>query len=226
MTTSPTYGMPVVVVDAHLLPDISNEVTLNKLLLLFVRTFDPLVDISYIIVYLNNPATAPELHALKNAYEKLDRRFKKNLHKFYVVPSTAFIDTAMSFVSPFISSKTKAKFECLATIEALYKALGSQDLPLSPECREYFQLDGAGSSEASEAAGGATISKRVAESRADAGMVGTRAGQTAMKKALRGAVKVVKKSPKSPTSSGGGGVSAKSGPSQDAVVQQARRKPL
>ena len=108
MTTSPTYGMPVVVVDAHLLPDISNEVTLHKLLLLFVRTFDPLVDISYIIVYLNNPATAPELNALKSAYEKLDRRYKKNLNKFYVVPSTAFIDTAMSFVSPFISGKTKA----------------------------------------------------------------------------------------------------------------------
>lgn len=81
--------------------------------------------VQYIIVYVNNPNSAPELPALKLAYEKLDRRYKKNLHRFFVVsaamtaavchsgdtattpqvPSTLFIDTAITFISPFVSEK-------------------------------------------------------------------------------------------------------------------------
>lgn len=89
--------------------------------------------------------------------------------------------------------------------QALYDALGSADLPLSPECLAHISEGVNATSATPSSPMGATVSKKVAEQREQAGMVGTRAGQTAMKKAFKGAIKVVKKKDDggSPKSRGG-----------------------
>eukprot|EP00658_Telonema_sp_P-2_P037632 TRINITY_DN2705_c0_g1_i3.p1 TRINITY_DN2705_c0_g1~~TRINITY_DN2705_c0_g1_i3.p1 ORF type:complete len:147 (-),score=33.74 TRINITY_DN2705_c0_g1_i3:95-535(-) len=60
MTASPSFGTPVIVLDGHCFPDVTDDAIARKVLLLFVRTFDPLVDIKFVVAYIHHKSHTPE----------------------------------------------------------------------------------------------------------------------------------------------------------------------
>lgn len=98
----------------------------------------------YVIVYFHqglNEANKPPIQFLWNSYKDLDRNFRKNLKKLYVVHPTLIIRFIWNFFRPFISEKFKSKLVYISSLDDLRQALGLNNLKLPENIYEYATID-------------------------------------------------------------------------------------
>lgn len=93
----------------------------------------PYVHDDYVIVYFHqglNEANKPSIQFLWNSYKELDRNFRKNLKRLYVVHPTWTIRVIWNLVKRFISDKFKNKLLYVSSLEQLGQELGQYNLKL------------------------------------------------------------------------------------------------
>lgn len=85
---------------------------LDKLLLFFLREFDPVInggeDSTYAIIFCQSGMTSFKgigIGFLRKVYNMLGRRFKKNIKGLYILHPTTALKTLFFFAKPFISKK-------------------------------------------------------------------------------------------------------------------------
>lgn len=103
----------------------------------------PYVHDDYVIVYFHqglNEANKPSIQFLWNSYKELDRNFRKNLKRLYVVHPTWIIKVIWNFFKPFISEKFKNKLVYVSSLEQLAPALGLNQLKLPENITEYVEF--------------------------------------------------------------------------------------
>lgn len=94
---------------------------------------EPYVQNDYVIVYFHQGLkedNKPSIPFLWNSYKDLDRNFRKNLKKLYVVHPTLFIRLIWNFFRPFISEKFKNKLIYISNLDELRQSLGLNQLKL------------------------------------------------------------------------------------------------
>lgn len=90
----------------------------------------------YVIVYFHQGLkedNKPPVQFLWNSYKELDRSFKKNLKRLYVVHPTFFIRLVWNVFKPMISEKFKNKLVYISNLEELRQCLGLKELKKLPE---------------------------------------------------------------------------------------------
>lgn len=108
-----------------------------------IRQMEPYVHDDYVIVYFHqglNEANKPPIQFLWNSYKDLDRNFRKNLKKLYVVHPTLIIRFIWNFFRPFISEKFKNKLVYISSLDDLRQALGLNNLKLPENIYEYATM--------------------------------------------------------------------------------------
>lgn len=104
---------------------------------------EPYVHDDYVIVYFHqglNEANKPSIQFLWNSYKELDRNFRKNLKRLYVVHPTWTIRVIWNCFKPFISDKFKHKLVYISSLDRLAPALGLNNLKLPDNIYEYVFL--------------------------------------------------------------------------------------
>ncbi|XP_055321076.1 rho GTPase-activating protein 68F [Sitodiplosis mosellana] len=105
-----------------------------------ITQMKPYVHDDYVIVYFHQglkEANKPSIQFLWNSYRELDRNFRKNLKRLYVVHPTWTIKVVWNFFKPFISEKFKNKLVYIANLDQLAPALGIPNLKLPDSIREF-----------------------------------------------------------------------------------------
>lgn len=98
-----------------------------------IKQMEPYVQNDYVIVYFHQGLkedNKPSIPFLWNSYKDLDRNFRKNLKKLYVVHPTLFIRLIWNFFKPFISEKFKNKLIYISNLDELRQSLGLNQLKL------------------------------------------------------------------------------------------------
>ncbi|KXJ70624.1 hypothetical protein RP20_CCG022909, partial [Aedes albopictus] len=110
-----------------------------------IKSMEEFVQNDYIIAYFHQGMkdnSKPSLQFLWNSYKELDRSFKKNLKKLYVVKlfflhPTTFIKMVWFFFKPVISEKFKSKLIYTSSLDELKQSLGLNTLKVPDTVREF-----------------------------------------------------------------------------------------
>lgn len=105
-----------------------------------IKQMEPYTQNDYVIVYFHqglHEDNKPSVQFLWNTYKDLDRSFKKNLKKLYVVHPTLFIRMIWNFFRPFISEKFKNKLVYISSLDELRQSLGLSKLKLPDNIFEW-----------------------------------------------------------------------------------------
>ncbi|XP_072346586.1 bcl-2/adenovirus E1B 19 kDa-interacting protein 2-like protein [Scyliorhinus torazame] len=122
------------------LPDYEN--VMENLFRYVIGTLELLVAENYIIVYLNGATTrnrVPSIGWLKQCYQTIDRRLRKNLKSLIVVHPSWFIKVILAITRPFISSKFSRKVRFVSSLQELSQLIPMQHVHI-PQCIK--ELDG------------------------------------------------------------------------------------
>ncbi len=128
-------GRPVLVIIGKYLP--VEEEMLNRVFLHLIKTADAIVDHKkgFVVLYANSEMSVrePALSWLRKAYNVLDRRYKKNLHRIFVIHPTKALKFRIWFARLFLSRKFfRKKLKYIDSLGCLYHIGGfkSENLPL------------------------------------------------------------------------------------------------
>lgn len=114
-------GRPVLVFYAYRLP--SNKLFDHQKFLRYLqKTLDKLVEIDYSVIYFHyglRSNNKPPIKWLIQAYQVLDRNYKKNLKSLFIVHPTKFIKFVWACFKPFISSKFAHKISYINYLDEL-----------------------------------------------------------------------------------------------------------
>uniref|UniRef100_A0A914Y2H9 CRAL-TRIO domain-containing protein n=1 Tax=Panagrolaimus superbus TaxID=310955 RepID=A0A914Y2H9_9BILA len=124
---------PIIVVYAYRLPP-NKEFDHQKFLRYLQHTLDKFVDLDYSIVYCHyglRSNNKPPLKWLIQAYQVLDRRYKKNLKALFLVHPSTFIRIVWNIFKPFISLKFERKVHYVNYLHELntYIRIAQLNLP-------------------------------------------------------------------------------------------------
>lgn len=128
-TGTDKFGRPVVAFVGKLFP--ANSVDLEKAFLYLVRVMEPIVDKDYVIVYFHTQSGAenhPPMNYLKNVYQVLDNKYKKNLKAFYIVHPTWWSKLTTWFFTTFTASDLKNKVFNIKGVQYLYGTITPDQL--------------------------------------------------------------------------------------------------
>jgi Rho GTPase-activating protein 1 len=132
-------GRPVIVVSACRLPpsyQISHEVLLEYL----KYTLDQYVESDYTLVYFHHGLSSlnkPSLSWIYQVYKELDRKYKKNLKKFFIVHPTTLVKAVFKFFRPLISYKFGRKLVYVNRLDELGTVLYTDQIDIPPEVIQY-----------------------------------------------------------------------------------------
>jgi hypothetical protein len=124
---------PIIVIYAYRLPP-NKEFDHQKFLRYLQHTLDKFVDLDYSIVYCHyglRSNNKPPLKWLVQAYQVLDRRYKKNLKALFLVHPSTFIRIVWNIFKPFISLKFERKVHYVNYLHELntYIRIAQLNLP-------------------------------------------------------------------------------------------------
>lgn len=125
-------GQHIFAIYACRLPD-KKDLTGTTFIEYIIKQMEPYVQNDYVIVYFHQGLkedNTPSMKFLWNSYKDLDRSFRKNLKKLYVVHSTWIFRGIWNLFRPFISDKFKSKLVYLYNLEELRQSLGLNHLKL------------------------------------------------------------------------------------------------
>ncbi|XP_046996346.1 protein GDAP2 homolog [Schistocerca americana] len=116
------------------------EINLDKALLYLIYLLDPLVKGDYIIVYfhtLTSTANHPSLTWLREVYNVLPYKYKKNLKSFYIVHPTIWTKMMTWWFTTFMAPAIKQKVHSLPGVEYLYSVMSPDQLEIPAYITEY-----------------------------------------------------------------------------------------
>ncbi|XP_045030221.1 protein prune homolog 2-like isoform X2 [Daphnia magna] len=125
----------VIVFSACFLPDRSRvdyDYVMEHLFLYVLTTLDQLVAEDYVLIYFHGAtpkSCIPRFSWVKNCYQMIDRRLRKNLKRLYLVHPTLWLKAAVLMCRPFISTKFSRKIVYIPNLPSL-----SAELPMDHVC--------------------------------------------------------------------------------------------
>lgn len=126
------YGRPVVIFVGKHFP--AATVNMDKALLYILRVMEPVVETDYVIVYFHTQTTAvnqPPMTVLRQIYNILDHKYKKNLKAFYIVHPTWWSKLATWFFTTFSAIDIKDRVFNMKGVQYLYGTIypDQMDIP-------------------------------------------------------------------------------------------------
>lgn len=132
-------GQHIFAIYACRLPD-KSQLNGTTFIEYIIKQMEPYVQNDYVIVYFHQGLkddNKPSMQFLWNSYKELDRNFRKNLKKLYVVHPTFVIRFVWNLFRPLISEKFKNKLVYISSLEELRQSLGLNHLKLPESIYEF-----------------------------------------------------------------------------------------
>ncbi|KAF6207837.1 hypothetical protein GE061_016286 [Apolygus lucorum] len=132
------FGRPVIVFVGKWFK--FKEIDLDKALLYLIYLLDPLVKKDYVIAYFHtntSNANYPSFNWLKEVYNILPYKYKKNLKAFYIVHPTFWTKMMTWWFLTFMAPAIKQKVQSLPGIEYLYSVVHPSQLEIPAFITEY-----------------------------------------------------------------------------------------
>jgi hypothetical protein len=124
-------GRPVVVFIGKWFP--FNKINLDKALLYLITLLDPIVKGDYVIAYfhtLTSSSNYPSFSWLREVYNVLPYKYKKNLKAFYIVHPTFWTKMMTWWFTTFMAPAIKQKVHSLPGVEYLYAVMSPDQLEI------------------------------------------------------------------------------------------------
>ncbi|XP_033114428.1 rho GTPase-activating protein 1-like isoform X2 [Anneissia japonica] len=118
----------------------SNEIDHTRMLQYMKYTLDKHVEEDYTLVIFQHGLTwrnSPSFRWLAQAYNELERKYKKNLKRLYIVHPSFLVRIAVALFKPFISSKFYHKIHYIQYIKDLQHICWVDTLQIPEEVRRY-----------------------------------------------------------------------------------------
>ncbi|KAJ8982771.1 hypothetical protein NQ317_018183 [Molorchus minor] len=131
-------GRPVVVFVGKWFP--FNKINLDKALLYLISLLDPIVKGDYVIAYFHTLTSSnnyPSFSWLREVYNVLPYKYKKNLKAFYVVHPTFWTKMMTWWFTTFMAPAIKQKVHSLPGVEYLYAVMSPDQLEIPAFITEY-----------------------------------------------------------------------------------------
>ncbi|XP_076253829.1 protein GDAP2 homolog isoform X2 [Rhynchophorus ferrugineus] len=131
-------GRPVVVFVGKWFP--FSKINLDKALLYLIYLLDPIVKGDYVIAYfhtLTSSSNYPSFTWLREVYNVLPYKYKKNLKAFYVVHPTFWTKMMTWWFTTFMAPAIKQKVHSLPGVEYLYSVMSPDQLEIPAFITEY-----------------------------------------------------------------------------------------
>lgn len=132
------FGRPVVVFVGKWFN--FNEINLDKALLYLISLLDPLVKGDYIILYfhtLTEGYNHPSMTWMREVYNVLEYKHKKNLKGFYIIHPTFWTKVMTWWFLTFMAPAIKDKVHSVPGIEYLYNIIDMDQLEIPAFITEY-----------------------------------------------------------------------------------------
>lgn len=124
------------------------EINLEKALLYLIYLLDPIVKSDYVIAYfhtLTSSSNHPSLTWLRDVYNVLPYKYKKNLKAFYIVHPTFWTKMMTWWFTTFMAPAIKQKVQSLDGVEYLYTKMAPDQLEVPMYIIEYdMSINGIG----------------------------------------------------------------------------------
>ncbi|XP_057666225.1 protein GDAP2 homolog [Diorhabda carinulata] len=124
-------GRPVVVFIGKWFP--FNQINLDKALLYLITLLDPIVKGDYVIAYFHTLTSSnnyPSFTWLKEVYNILPYKYKKNLKAFYIIHPTFWTKMMTWWFTTFMAPAIKQKVNSLPGVEYLYAVMSPDQLEI------------------------------------------------------------------------------------------------
>nr|XP_022909356.1 protein GDAP2 homolog isoform X2 [Onthophagus taurus] len=131
-------GRPVVVFIGKWFP--FNKINLDKALLYLIALLDPIVKGDYVIAYFHTLTTSsnyPSFSWLREVYNILPYKYKKNLKAFYIIHPTFWTKMMSWWFTTFMAPAIKQKVHSLQGVEYLYSVMSPDQLEIPAYITEY-----------------------------------------------------------------------------------------
>ncbi|XP_032681280.1 protein GDAP2 homolog isoform X2 [Odontomachus brunneus] len=131
-------GRPVIVFVGKWFP--ASKINLDKALLYLIQLLDPIVKGDYVIAYfhtLTASSNYPSLHWLREVYNVLPYKYKKNLKHFYIIHPTFWTKMMTWWFTTFMAPAIKQKVHNLPGVEYLYEVMSPDQLEIPAYITEY-----------------------------------------------------------------------------------------
>ncbi|KAI6657970.1 Rho GTPase-activating protein 1-like [Oopsacas minuta] len=105
-----------------------------------IHMLEHYVENDYTVVYFHyglNSANKPSIRWLWTVYRALERKYKKNLKRLYIVHPTSLIKLVFTFFKPYISVKFGKKVQYINRMEELEDSLYLYQIDIPQEVRRY-----------------------------------------------------------------------------------------
>lgn len=132
-------GRSIVVIVASNLPDNTNEVFYDRLLLYLIKLLHRTVDSDYVVVFFNTDVGKHklDLNWFRKAYKILIRKYKKNLKRLFVVHPTWWMRMALWFSKPFVSNKFWEKVLYVDQLSVLFQNMNPSAINIPDSIYKY-----------------------------------------------------------------------------------------
>ena len=110
-----------------------SQISLEKAMLYLIRTVDPVADNDYIVLYFHTRTSRvkiPSYWWIKEVYNTLTYKYKKNLKAFYVVHPTLWTKMTCWWFSTFMAPAIKNKIFNVNALEELNAVVDHQELQM------------------------------------------------------------------------------------------------
>lgn len=131
-------GRPVVIFVGKWFP--FNKINLDKALLYLIALLDPIVKGDYVIAYFHTLTSSnnyPSFSWLREVYNVLPYKYKKNLKAFYIVHPTFWTKMMTWWFTTFMAPAIKQKVHSLPGVEYLYSVMSPDQLEIPAYITEY-----------------------------------------------------------------------------------------
>ncbi|XP_066256772.1 protein GDAP2 homolog [Euwallacea similis] len=131
-------GRPVVVFIGKWFP--FNKINLDKALLYLINLLDPIVRGDYVIAYFHTLTSSnnyPSFTWLREVYNVLPYKYKKNLKAFYIIHPTFWTKMMSWWFTTFMAPAIKQKVHSLPGVEYLYSVMSPDQLEIPAFITEY-----------------------------------------------------------------------------------------
>jgi len=118
----------------------ANQINLDKALLYLIYLLEPLVSNDYTIVYFHTITESenhPAMNWIRQVYEVLEYKYKKNLKAFYIVHPTMWTKLMTWWFTTFMAPGIKAKVHNITGVEYLYGMMDMNQLEIPAFITEY-----------------------------------------------------------------------------------------
>lgn len=132
------FGRPVIVFVGKWFK--FKDINLDKALLYLIYLLDPLVKGDYVIAYFHtntSNANYPSFTWLREVYNILPYKYKKNLKAFYIVHPTLWTKMMTWWFTTFMAPAIKQKVQSLPGVEYLYSVIPRNQLEIPAFITEY-----------------------------------------------------------------------------------------